>query len=802
MRLPLLTAALMVAAPLGLASAQVSAVQSPIKNPAPKGPPVKVINPSVQPVQVVHSLGGSDDCSTAAVNDAISGPGNFAANTTTATTGSPVGTCGAIGNDVWYYWTATTSGVASITTCGLIGSDSAIAVWADGMPAGSCPTSQIACNDDACGLQTRVTWPVTAGSKYFLEVGGFAGTQWSGSFDITISVPPANDNCATPTVIAGAGPHAFDNTLASTGTQGQAEGICTFFSSTAIVNDVWFTWTSPFTGVARVDNCGGSIDTKMAAYAGAGCPAGAALGCNDDACGLQTRLDFNAVAGNTYTIQVGLYPFTTAGGAGSFVINNFVPPMNDSCTTPTAVVGNGPHNFDTTTNTTGVEGQNEPLCFAFGTSALYNDGWFTWVAGTTSTYEISLCGSSSYDTRVAVYGGSGCPTGAALACNDDSCGLVSAACFSAVSGQTYTIQIGGFSAAASGTGTFLLTPVASNPMPCAPTDDGTSDNSVGLNAGGAIVWFTGFGAIGQNVTVASVSTTYGTPLFPGGYTPSSMVTVAVWEDPNDDGIANDLVLVSSTSAAVSPGSIDTDIFQTIMLGAPANVSGIYFVGASVVHGAGQFPAPLDQSGSGGSVCGSGPGSWVAGDTTGTIDLANMNAANVPPQTIASAGLPGNWLVRPECGPGVVGTAYCFGDGTGAACPCANTGAAGNGCANSINAGGANLAASGSPVIGADTLVLQGSGMPNSSALYFQGTAQLSVAFGDGLRCVGGTIIRLGTKLNSGGASQYPGVGNQPVSIRGMVPSGATREYQVWYRNAAAFCTVSTFNLSNGLEIVW
>jgi hypothetical protein len=27
-------------------------------------------------------------------------------------------------------------------------------------------------------------------------------------------------------------------------------------------------------------------------------------------------------------------------------------------------------------------------------------------------------------------------------------------------------------------------------------------------------------------------------------------------------------------------------------------------------------------------------------------------------------------------------------------------------------------------------------------------------------------------------------------------------YQLWYRNAAAFCTPSTFNLTNGLDVTW
>jgi len=33
-------------------------------------------------------------------------------------------------------------------------------------------------------------------------------------------------------------------------------------------------------------------------------------------------------------------------------------------------------------------------------------------------------------------------------------------------------------------------------------------------------------------------------------------------------------------------------------------------------------------------------------------------------------------------------------------------------------------------------------------------------------------------------------------------AGDVRRYQVWFRDAAAFCTASTFNLSNGLEASW
>ncbi len=157
-------------------------------------------------------------------------------------------------------------------------------------------------------------------------------------------------------------------------------------------------------------------------------------------------------------------------------------------------------------------------------------------------------------------------------------------------------------------------------------------------------------------------------------------------------------------------------------------------------------------------------------------------------------------------PVVTGTTFCAGDGSATPCPCGNSGAAGRGCANSVDAAGARLQATGSASLTADGLVLAGVGMPNSSALYFQGTAQqnggLGTAFGDGLRCAGGAVVRLGTKTNTAGASNYPVGADLPVSVRGAIAAPGTRHYQIWYRNAASFCQPETFNLSNGLSVAW
>ncbi len=155
-------------------------------------------------------------------------------------------------------------------------------------------------------------------------------------------------------------------------------------------------------------------------------------------------------------------------------------------------------------------------------------------------------------------------------------------------------------------------------------------------------------------------------------------------------------------------------------------------------------------------------------------------------------------------------AYCFGDGTGTPCPCGNAGAAGRGCENSFGTGGALLRMTfgGLPSIAHDSVELSASGMPpTASGLYFQGTTMVNggagTTFGDGLRCAGGSVLRLGTKVASAGASSYPGPGDAAVSVRGMLPpAGGTRTYQVWYRNAAGFCTPDVFNLTNALRLAW
>ena len=259
--------------------------------------------------------------------------------------------------------------------------------------------------------------------------------------------PPPHDDCTTPQAIAGSGPFAFDNTQATTGVQGQAEVLCNFGGSTPIESDLWYVWTAPSTGTFAIETCSGTLlDTKVAVYAGSGCPGASALGCNDDACAMQSEVNFVAVGGSVYTIQLGS---RVGGGTGSgswTITLRGVPPAEDDidCVTPPALtppIGSWP--MPTASATKSAQTFN--TCYASG---LDTDVWYTWTPDTSGVYTFDLCPSASaapaFLPGVNVYDGTlpQCP-GALIGCgNDCATGSVSKFCMNATANQTYWVQVG------------------------------------------------------------------------------------------------------------------------------------------------------------------------------------------------------------------------------------------------------------------------------------------------------------------------------------------------------------------------
>jgi hypothetical protein len=158
--------------------------------------------------------------------------------------------------------------------------------------------------------------------------------------------------------------------------------------------------------------------------------------------------------------------------------------------------------------------------------------------------------------------------------------------------------------------------------------------------------------------------------------------------------------------------------------------------------------------------------------------------------------------------GIAGTPFCFGDGSGTACPARNAGAPGHGCDNAAGTGGALLYTSGAARVSNDTLTLDVKDLPRSTLIVFlQGTATLDRGFGvpfsNGLACLDGNVTVLGVRAPAQGTVQYPNWGEDKVSVIGLIPpGGGTRYYQVWYRDNFPPMTYQSYNSSNGVSVNW
>lgn len=150
-------------------------------------------------------------------------------------------------------------------------------------------------------------------------------------------------------------------------------------------------------------------------------------------------------------------------------------------------------------------------------------------------------------------------------------------------------------------------------------------------------------------------------------------------------------------------------------------------------------------------------------------------------------------------------ALCFGDGTSGACPCAAPSLLDDheGCLWRLE-GGAGLVADGSPVLSSDSLVLRARGLSDSVAVVFQGSsfAPTAVPFGDGLRCAGGVLQRLGARIPTQGELVFPSPGDPALSVLGGASAGSARTYQVAFRTPGSLCGGSAFATTNAIAVEW
>jgi hypothetical protein len=128
----------------------------------------------------------------------------------------------------------------------------------------------------------------------------------------------------------------------------------------------------------------------------------------------------------------------------------------------------------------------------------------------------------------------------------------------------------------------------------------------------------------------------------------------------------------------------------------------------------------------------------------------------------------------------------------------------SGCTNSQSREG-ELAGGGTPSVANDTVMLTASELVSRSvALFLQSDGHGLGSFsGDGLYCLTGSPLKLAVRAAPLGAVSLPGPGDPPLSVLGAIPAtGATRHYQVVYRDPTSWCTDATLNHTDGYTITW
>ncbi|HIG10493.1 MAG: lectin-like protein [bacterium] len=426
---------------------------------------------------------------------------------------------------------------------------------------------------------------------------------------------------------------------------------------------------------------------------------------------------------------------------------------SDACASATAISGLGSFAFDNTLAT--LDGTPDPICLAFGSSDVEQDVWFSWSAPADGLFTMDTCGTTLVDTKVAVLDAS-C-TGPVLACNDDSCGLQSEVLFLGVTGQTYLLRVGTFPGAGGGTGTINI----SDGSPA--QDPATGHRYLVVDQPG--------------ITWDQARLDAATLVFEG--VNGHLVTIS---DASEDSFVESLGgthyrWIGGFQNAAAPGYAEPAGGWEWITGEPM----------AYTNWNAAIPEPNNNGGPGVTEEHMEIIQNIAGVAYGWNDANNLAHG-------------GGYIVEFETGSGA---AYCFGDGTGTACPCANNGGTGQGCTNSGGTG-ATLASTGSTSVAADDLGFQGGNfVPTQPVLLFSGLNAVNsgagIFFGDGLRCAGGAVARLGVRVPDAAGSASWGSG---LAAAGGWVSGDTRRFQTWYRDPVSSPCGSGFNLSHGVELVF
>jgi hypothetical protein len=171
-----------------------------------------------------------------------------------------------------------------------------------------CGGTELACNDDAVGLQSRLTLEATAGEGFVIVVDPYRVTD-SGRWVLNIEQVP--EVCAETDLGSAIGE------VASGSNDGASTDYLVDCGRLAGGSDVAFIWTPPAAGEWTFDTFSSELDTMIAVFDGECSTAADRLACNDDSSGLQSSVTVALDEGQVITVVVAGFEART----GNYVLN-------------------------------------------------------------------------------------------------------------------------------------------------------------------------------------------------------------------------------------------------------------------------------------------------------------------------------------------------------------------------------------------------------------------------------------------------------------------------------------------------